>query len=74
MTISLNNRFISLTCPHCGKEFKEQIGRVKRDRAASCPACKQRIAVEAHKITEVEKTIQKELNALGKSLRINIKL
>lgn len=71
MTISLNAHTITLSCPQCGQQLKEKLGRLKRDKHITCPTCG-RIAVDTHKVLGLEDSINKELAKL--STRISLKL
>ena len=74
MKINLDSQSITFPCPQCGKQLKEKLGRLKRDKHITCPVCG-RIAVETDKIRnldiEASRTIEKELAALsGKKIVI----
>lgn len=75
MKLDLDSNTITIPCPQCGKQLKEQIGRMKREKHITCQTCG-RIAVNTDKIREIESRLSKQLTEqLAKlSKTINIKL
>jgi len=68
MTFSLDRETIDIPCPHCGKEMKETIGRLKRDPLLTCRHCHQETKIEASQLRRAVSSAQKSLDALGKAL------
>jgi transcription elongation factor Elf1 len=68
MTFSLDREMIGIPCPHCGKELKETIGRLKRDPVIACRHCNQETKIEASQLRRAIDSAQKSLDALGKAL------
>ena len=64
MTFSLDGVTASLPCPKCGKQLKEQIGRLKRNKHITCPVCGQ-MAVDTNQLRRVEDGIKKKIAQLG---------
>lgn len=64
MTFTLDTISVEVSCPKCGKKLKEKIGRLKRNKHITCPACG-RIAVDTDQLLKVEDGIKKKLAKLG---------
>lgn len=64
MKINIDSHAITIPCPTCGKELKEKLGRLKRDKYIACPVCG-RIAVNTDKLRGIEDSINKELAKLS---------
>lgn len=75
MKLDLDLETITTSCPKCGKQLKEKLGRLKREKRIACPKCG-RVAVDTDQIRRVEdainKDLAKQLAQLNKT--INIKL
>lgn len=71
MNMTLDQHSIQLTCPKCGKQLKEQIGRLKRNRYVTCPACG-RVAVNTDQLRRIEGSIDKELAELSKTFTFKL--
>ena len=69
MKLDIDSQAITLTCPGCGKKFDEKIGRLKRDPNLACPGCKIAITIDAHELRSGMQSVQKQLDALGATLR-----
>lgn len=72
MTFSLDSVTVDIPCPQCGKQLKEKIGRLKRDKHITCATCG-RMAVDTSQLRRVEDGIKKQLSKLG-GQKITIKL
>jgi len=57
----LDARQLDITCPGCGKNFKEQIEWIRRNRQLSCPMCGVTIHTTqfARDIGKAEKKVEK---------------
>ena len=75
MSINLDSTIVTISCPKCGKQLKEKIGRLKRDNHIVCPVCG-RMAVSTDQIRKFESASGKQLtDQLAKlNKTINIKL
>lgn len=71
MTFSLDNVTVDIACPQCGKQLKEKIGRLKRDKHIACPSCG-RIAVNTDQLRRVERSIDEQLAKLGGTLKLKL--
>jgi uncharacterized Zn finger protein (UPF0148 family) len=69
MTLNFDSSSIEITCPKCGKELKETLGRLKRTGHIVCPTCGRQL-VDMHKVRNVELAINKKLAQLGKTIKI----
>lgn len=76
MKLDFDSAPIAIPCPQCGKQLKEKIGRLKRDKHITCPACG-RIAVDTDQLrrleADIEKTMAKKFAQIGRQ-KITIKL
>ncbi len=77
MNINLDSHTITISCPQCGKQLEEKIGRLKREKHIVCIKCG-RVAIDTDKLRSIENSINKDI---GKSLskrsstvKINLKL
>lgn len=58
----IDSRDIKFSCPRCGKQLTEKLGRLKNNPTISCPGCNQKIAIDA---TEARAGLDKASKALG---------
>ena len=70
MTISLDAQQITMSCPQCGKQLKDTLGRLKRNKRVTCPACGP-ITVDTTQVQRIERGINKPLPK--RVSKINIK-
>ena len=68
MNISLDSIAVTISCPQCGQQLKETVGRLKQDQHITCPTCG-RFAVSMEKIIAVERDANKALTEA-----LNVKL
>lgn len=75
MKINLDSTDITIPCPQCGKQLKEKLGRLKRDKHITCQKCGM-MAVDTNEIRKIEDRLGKQLaEQLAKIPKtINIKL
>lgn len=69
MTISLDAQQITMTCPQCGKQLKDTLGRLKRHKRVTCPQCGP-IAVDTTQVQRIERDISQQLAKIGGKIGI----
>ena len=69
MSINFDSQDITVPCPKCGKKLKEKLGRLKREKHITCPACG-RIAVNLESVVKAEHALNKELAKLNQKITI----
>ena len=67
MKTVIDSHEISINCPHCRKETKQSIGRLKTNPKIRCAGCGQDIHVKADQFRRAADSAQKQLDALGKA-------
>lgn len=72
MKLNLDSHVMTFPCPKCGKQLKEKVGRMKRNKHVSCAVCGQ-IAVDAEQLRRIEDGLNKQISKLG-GQKITIKL
>ncbi|MDW3683920.1 hypothetical protein RA280_19660 [Cupriavidus sp. CV2] len=66
MAINLDNQSVDISCPSCGKEIPEKIGRLKQNPKLTCRSCGATVTVDADQFRSVEQSVKKALDNLGK--------
>ena len=69
MSINFDSQDIAIPCPKCGKQLKEKLGRLKREKHIPCPVCG-RIAVDLESVVKAENALNKQLAKLNKKITI----
>jgi predicted RNA-binding Zn-ribbon protein involved in translation (DUF1610 family) len=65
---------LTLPCPQCGKEVKEKLGRLNRDKAFTCPKCG-RVKVTGDGLQKISAALKDLDKALAKmTTKIKFKL
>ena len=72
MTFSLDTISVDIPCPQCGKQLKEKIGRMKRNKHITCPVCG-RMAVNTDQLRCIEDGVKKKITQIG-GKKITVKL
>lgn len=68
MKTAIDSQEVRINCPHCRKELKQSIGRLKMNPKVRCPACGQDIQIKADQLRRAADAAQKQIDALGKAL------
>lgn len=71
MSNMLDNVEVKLPCPQCGKQLKEKIGRLKREKHIKCVICG-RVAVDTDQLRKVEATISKEMAKISRKITLKL--
>lgn len=64
-----DDKIIQLTCPQCGHQFDERIGRLKDDPSIPCAGCGATIQIEAERLRQGLESVDKQLADFKRSLR-----
>lgn len=72
MSINFDATQISVKCPKCGKELKETLGRLKRQKYITCPTCG-RIAADTKGLVSAERSVNNQLDSPRKDFSIKLK-
>lgn len=66
----LDSEAIAISCPNCGHQLSQTIGKLKTNPELTCGKCRTRFKVDATdmraKITQVEKALANLQRTLGK--------
>lgn len=68
MTVNFDSADIDLTCPGCGRKFKQKLGRLKQNPTINCPGCQQPIKINAGKLNAGLSKAQNTLGAFQRKL------
>ena len=66
MKFDIDDELFPFSCPNCGKEIKEKIGRLKRNPKITCRGCRTSISIDANKLRRTIDSIQKSFDKLGR--------
>ena len=64
----------TIDCPQCGKQIKEKLGRLHRNRYCTCPKCG-RIDIKGDglaKIGRAIKDLESKLSGFSKTMKIKL--
>ncbi len=67
--LNLDAAEIELTCPQCGHQFKETLGRLKNDPKLVCPGCSSTIAIEAEGLRDGLESAQESVADFAASIQ-----
>lgn len=70
MDVNFDSMLLTLTCPHCGSEFRERLGRFKDQNPIPCPTCEKPIQIDA---SELIRTTTDEINGALADLSAELK-
>jgi hypothetical protein len=68
MKLEIDEQLLTLECSGCGQKIEEPIGRLRTNPNLICPACSATIDINADKLNEGIKSVEKQLDALRASL------
>lgn len=75
MSSLLDNVEVKIACPKCGKQLKEKIGRLKREKHVKCVVCG-RVAVNTDQLrkieAKIETTISKEIAKIPRKITLKL--
>lgn len=76
MKLNLDSHTVTISCPKCGDQLEEQIGRMKREQHISCPRCGN-MTIDPDELREIEDRLGKQLSNqmanFSKSIKIDLK-
>ncbi|WP_150428852.1 hypothetical protein [Dechloromonas sp. CZR5] len=71
MTFTLDSQIITIPCPQCGKQLKEKIGRLKREKKIACSVCGP-MTVNADQLSAIERSINEQLAQLKRKITLKL--
>jgi len=69
MTNLFDESSIELTCPHCGHQFSERLGKLKAEPQLTCGSCSGAITIDASGLNATLKEVDQAQAELARTLR-----
>ena len=67
--MDLTKHEAELTCPGCGRKFKQPLARLVKDPTVNCPGCHQPIKIDAAGFRREAKKIEAAIDGLNDAFK-----